>query len=369
MRRHQKHPDFTFETGKITLLASLERGGPPRLLNDLTEAVLQSPEERIEINLSALNRMDSLGASFLAELVVICRTNGKEIHFTGITDQIEKGMSRYFFPSPEVRLPIHHKERLTAFGNSIYSFWEAISDLVLLVSETVYWSIVALWRGEGHRKGAVEAQALAIGVGAFPVVALISFLIGLILALQSATQLRQFGANIYVADLVAISMTREMGPLMTAILLAGRSGAAIAAEIAAMTVSEEIDALRVMGLNPVRYVVVPKVWGILLTAPLLSIMATVIGIGGGFVVAVTALDLSPQAFVIEVANALYFKDIITGLVKSVVFAWLIVILAAFFGFRVKGGPVGVGRATTSSVVAAIFAVIVADSVLGLLFYL
>lgn len=367
--RSKPNSNFLIEDGTIRIITELDRGGPPQLLEDLRKAIYADSRKSFNIDLSSLNSIDSLGASMLSELVVQARTQGKEIEFIGISDQLGKGMKRYFFPSPEVKLPIPRSERLESLGGSIYKGWEAAGDLLLLISETVYWSIAALWRGEGHRKGAVEAQALAIGVGALPVVALISFLVGLILALQSAAQLRQFGANIFVADLVAISMTREMGPLMTAILLAGRSGSAIAAEIAAMTVSEEIDALKVMGLNPVRYVVVPKVWGILLTAPLLTIMATVIGIGGGFVVAVSALDLSPQAYLLEVADALYLIDLISGFVKAVVFAILIVILAAFFGFRVSGGPVGVGKATTASVVAAIFAVIVADSVIGLLFYL
>jgi len=136
-----------------------------------------------------------------------------------------------------------------------------------------------------------------------------------------------------------------------------------------MQVNEELDALRTMGLNPIRYVVVPKVWGILITMPLLSIVAVVVGIFGGFLIAVSNLDLTPRAFLVEVATALYLKDLISGFVKSLVFALIIVILAAYFGFRVRGGAEGVGRVTTTSVVAAIFGVIIADAVLGLIFYL
>jgi phospholipid/cholesterol/gamma-HCH transport system permease protein len=136
-----------------------------------------------------------------------------------------------------------------------------------------------------------------------------------------------------------------------------------------MTVSEEMDALRTMALNPIRYVVVPKMWGITLTMPMLSIISSVVGVFGGFVVAVTALELTPGAFLREAAGALRLYDLTTGLIKSLVFAWLIVILASYFGFRVKGGAEGVGRATTSAVVASIFGVIVADAVMGLLFYL
>jgi phospholipid/cholesterol/gamma-HCH transport system permease protein len=360
---------FTVESGAIKLLADLRRGGPPRLLEGLTEVVKRSPSDRVALDLSALERIDSLGASLLAELVVRGRVLGKEIHFTGVSEGVESGLARYYYPAPEVREPWVKPYRIEALGQILVDAWEAAGDLLLLISETVYWTVVALWRGDGHRKGAVEAQALMIGVGAFPVVAMIALLMGLIMALQSAEQLRQFGANIYVADLIAISMMREMGPLMTAILLAGRSGSAIAAEIATMQVNEELDALRTMGLNPVRYVVVPKVWGILITAPLLSIMAGVIGIFGGFLIAVSSLDLTPRAFLVETATALYLKDLISGFVKTLVFALIIVILAAYFGFRVRGGAEGVGRVTTTSVVAAIFGVIIADAVLGLIFYL
>ena len=323
----------------------------------------------MEIDLAQVDSIDSLGAGLLAEIAVQGRTGGREVIFTNAPPDIERGLDRYYYPAPELKLPDVAPKPMVSLGEKVYQFWEAAGDLLLLVSESAYWSIVGLFSSSGHRKGSVSAQALAIGVGALPVIALISFLVGVVLALQSAAQLRQFGANIYVADLVVISMAREMGPLMTAILLAGRSGAAIAAEIATMTVSEEIDALRTMGINPIRYVVVPKVIGITITAPLLTISAVVIGILGGFIISLGMLDLTPQSFYYEAVTALFMKDIRTGLVKSLVFAWLIVILAAHFGLRVKGGAEGVGRATTKAVVAAIFAVIVADCALGLLFYI
>jgi len=203
---------FAVENGTIKLLANLERGGPPRLLEGLVEAVKRSKSERLALDLSALERLDSLGASFLAELVVRGRVLGKEVYFTGVTEGVESGLARYYYPAPEIRVPVEKSYRIEALGQILVDAWEAAGDLLLLVSETIYWTVIALWRGDGHRKGAVEAQALAIGVGALPVIAMISFLVGLIMALQSAEQLRQFGANIYVADLIAISMTREMGP-------------------------------------------------------------------------------------------------------------------------------------------------------------
>ncbi len=347
----------------------MRNGGPSDLLTQLTRAVAEFESQTIPIDLSEVTVLDSLGASVLAELDVSCRIKGKTIQLVNAIESVEHALGQYYYPAPEIRFPEEKSRAMVSLGDKTIDLFKSIGDLLVIISESVYWTIIGLWNPHGHRKGSIQAQALAIGVGALPVVLVIAFLVGVVLTLQSAAQLRQFGANIFVADLVVISMTREMAPLMTAIMLAGRSGAAIAAEISSMSVNEEIDALVTMGLKPIRYVVVPKLIGIVITAPLLTIMATVVGIFGGFLVAIGTLDLTPQAFFLEAQSALYRWDIITGQIKSVVFAWLIVIFAAFFGFRVTGGPEGVGRATTKAVVASIFAVIVADSLLGLLFYL
>ena len=163
-------------------------------------------------------------------------------------------------------------------------------------------------------------------------------------------------------------MMREMGPLITAILVAGRSGSAIASEIATMKVTEELDALTTMGLNPIRFIVVPKMHAAICTIPFLTILANILGITGGVVVAYLYLDISPAMFFSRMEAVLYFRDIITGLIKSLIFAAVIVLTGSYFGFQVRGGAEGVGRVTTSAVVIAISIVILADSLLGLIFY-
>lgn len=355
--------------GGMKITGSLRHGGDSGTYEKILAIIEGSTNTEIDIDISEITRIDSLGVSVLAELEVQALVKGKSIKFKGGNKEIEHSLDQYFYPAPEIKFEKPKIEILVQLGQKAHDFFRSHGDFLLITSESMYWSLYALFNPKGHRKGAVIAQALSIGVGALPVIAVISLLIGIVLALQSAEQLRQFGANIFVADLVVISMAREMGPLMTAILLAGRSGASIAAEISSMTVNEETDALVTMAIKPIRYIVVPKLLGITITAPLLSVISTVLGILGGFIIAVNSLDLSVQAFFMEAKEALYLKDIITGLVKSLVFAWLIVILAAFFGFRVTGGPEGVGKATTKAVVASIFAVIVADAALGLLFYL
>ncbi len=163
-------------------------------------------------------------------------------------------------------------------------------------------------------------------------------------------------------------MVQEMGPLITAIMVAGRSGSAIASEIATMIVSEEVDALKTMGLNPLRYIVVPKLHAALFVLPFLTILADLFGILGGLVIGYLDLGLSPHVFFNRMVQVLYVRDLATGFFKSLAFAYIIVLAGAFYGFRVKGGAEGVGRVTTMAVVAAIFFVIIADSILGLIFY-
>jgi phospholipid/cholesterol/gamma-HCH transport system permease protein len=165
-----------------------------------------------------------------------------------------------------------------------------------------------------------------------------------------------------------IAMMREMGPLITAIILAGRSGSAIAAEISTMKVTSELDALETMALNPVRFVTVPKMHGGLVTVPFLTILADVMGIIGGLLVAYTYLDITPTVFINRMGDALKNRDIIIGIFKSLVFISIVVLTGSFFGFQVKRGAEGVGKMTTKAVVVAITLVIIADSILGLIFY-
>jgi phospholipid/cholesterol/gamma-HCH transport system permease protein len=214
----------------------------------------------------------------------------------------------------------------------------------------------------------VTYEMSALGSQATGVVATIAFLVGGTMALQSAAQLRQFGANVFVVDLIGISMTRELGPLMAAIMVAGRSGSAVAAEIGTMVINEEVDALDTMGINPIRFLVVPKLLAITITQPLLTVLANVAGIFGGFLVAVLYLDVGPSTFLDRLQGSLLLKDLVTGLVKAVLFAQLIVSVGALCGFRTKGGADAVGRSTTTSVVAGIFCVITADAIASIVFY-
>ncbi|MGQ9652489.1 MAG: MlaE family ABC transporter permease, partial [Thermodesulfobacteriota bacterium] len=207
-----------------------------------------------------------------------------------------------------------------------------------------------------------------VGVDGFPIVALISFLLGLIMAFMSSLQLKQFGANVYVASLVGIAMVRELGPIMTAILVAGRSGSAFAAEIGTMEVNEEVDALIVMGFNPTSFLAVPKVLASLMVLPILTIFSDLFGIVGGLLVGVTGLDLTVYTYVQQTMKTMTIFDIVSGLVKSMAFAMLIAGIGCQRGFQVRGGAQAVGSATTSAVVSALFLIIVADSAFAIVLH-
>ncbi len=205
------------------------------------------------------------------------------------------------------------------------------------------------------------------GADAVPIVVLINFLVGFVIAFQSANQLKRYGANIYVADLVGISVTRELAPLMTAIIVCGRSGAAFAAEIGSMKVNEEIDALRTLGLTPFGWLVVPRITALVLVTPFLTFFADFVGIAGGLAVGITDLDLTTQGYMIQTLKALRPWDVATGLLKSVVFAVAIGLIACQQGFAADGGAEGVGKRTTSTVVTSLFMLVIVDATFTVIF--
>jgi phospholipid/cholesterol/gamma-HCH transport system permease protein len=237
-----------------------------------------------------------------------------------------------------------------------------------LILDTLWWLAVAPLRGKGLRLRSAVAAFVEFGAHSLPIVSLISFLVGAIIAMQSAYQLTKFGAARYIADLVGVSALRELAPLMAAILLAGRSGSAITAEIGTMKVAEEIDALQVIGLNPIKFLVVPKFLGMLVALPCVTLLAMAVMIFGGFFLSVAVLHVEASLYLERTAAALVGKDLVTGLVKSVFFGVSICWVGVHRGFQVEGGAEGVGKKTTSSVVTSIVAIIIIDLVFTALFY-
>lgn len=243
-----------------------------------------------------------------------------------------------------------------------------VCRVCVLIYDTFAWLVVAPLKGKGLRVRAAIEQFVEFGVHSLPIVSLICFLIGAIMAMQASYQLARFGASIYIANLVGVAAMRELAPLMTAILMAGRSGSAIAAEIGTMKVSEEIDALEVVGVNPIKFLVVPKFLGMLFAVPCVTMLGIFIMIMGGFLLSTTVLGLDPGMYLDQTANALVGKDLLTGVVKSIFFAVVICWVGLYRGFKVSGGAEGVGKQTTASVVISIVFIIWVDLIFTALFY-
>ncbi len=251
---------------------------------------------------------------------------------------------------------------LASLGRASLGALGGLGYATVLLADALRLSLVGWREGQPVRVSAIVRQMREIGADALPIVALLSMTVGLMLGIQFIAALSEFGAQSQVVLAVAKSVTREFGALITAILVAGRSGSALAARIGSMTVSQEVDALAVMGIEPVRYLVAPALIAMLVMLPALTIFANAIAIFGAAVYSAPALNVTPTAYILQTLSLLAPGDIWQGLAKSAVFAVLITLIGVSTGFSVSGGAEGVGRATTRAVVLSICWIIVADMV-------
>lgn len=245
---------------------------------------------------------------------------------------------------------------------------EQFGRFCILSGDILQRGIIRPFRGEFPKIREVVRFVYRMGIGSVPIVVLICSFVGMILAMQTAYQLAKFGATLYVASLVSVSVVRELGPLITAILVSGRVGAGVAAELGTMAVADEITALRMMALHPVRILLVPRVIGLVIALPILTLIGDAVAILGGLVIGWAYLSLPPELFYKVAVDGLVMKDFLTGFAKSVIFASLIGLIACYKGYSVRGGAVGVGTATTDTVVMSIVSIILADLLFTALFY-
>ena len=257
---------------------------------------------------------------------------------------------------------------IQALGGGTLRFVRQSGEVLKLFLQTLYWVFAGPFRKKPVSSKNFFAQTVFAGVDSVLIVCFVDFFIGMVLAMQSAYQLEQMGATIYVAALVAVSMTREIGPVLTSLVIAGRVGAAITAELATMKVTEQVEALETLSLNPVRYLVAPRFLALLVVLPCLVVLGNLMGILGGYVIGVTKLGLGSNLYMDTTLEFLTRKDIFTGLFKTVVFSMIVSLIASHQGLYTEGGAEGVGRSTTRSVVTSFILVIVADAILTALFY-
>ena len=248
-------------------------------------------------------------------------------------------------------------------GHRFVDFLKYTGGLTVLLGQTIFWIPMPPFR----RRQVLEQMA-KIGVDSLPIVFLISMFTGMVLALQSAYQMQRFSAEMYIASLVAFSMTRELAPVLTALIVAGRVGASITAELGTMQVTEQIDALETLATNPIKYLVVPRFLALIIMLPLLTIYSDIMGIFGGYLIGVYKLGISHSMYMKTTWQPLKYKDVFTGLIKSFFFGVIICIVACFEGMKTEGGAEGVGRSTTRAVVVSFILIIASDCFFTALFY-
>ena len=252
---------------------------------------------------------------------------------------------------------------LIRLGQKAVEFIRYVGSLGIFIGEMLFWIVHPPFRIRDIIK-----QAEKIGATSLPIVSLISLFTGMVLALQSAYQMQKIQAEMYIASLVALSMIRELGPVLTALIVAGRCGASITAEIGTMKVTEQIDALETLATNPINYLVVPRFWALLISLVLLTIYANFIGFVGGYIIGVYKLHIPHHMYIRMTVEPLTQSDVRNGLYKSIVFAIVICVISCFEGMRAKEGAEGVGKATTSSVVRSFVLIITCDCILTALMY-
>ncbi|MFQ5929910.1 MAG: MlaE family lipid ABC transporter permease subunit [Acidobacteriota bacterium] len=322
---------------------------------------------RIVLDASRVDYCDGSGIGLLVELRRRQQRLGRKLEIRGLQDEFQHLLD-LFDPS---EFGEFKTEKQATFpedvGRVTVMVWEDARTLVAFVGELGVALVLALFNPRRVRWKDAFLVAETAGVNALPIIALISFLIGLIMAFQSAIPMRQFGAEIFVANLIALSMLRELGPLMTAIILAGRTGSAFAAELGTMKVNEEIDALTTMGLDPVQFLVVPRVIAAVTMTPLLAIFSNLLGLVGGSLVLIS-LGFPLITYINQVLSAVTFVDLLGGLVKSFVFGILVAGIGCLRGLQTETGASAVGVSTTRAVVTGIILIILTDGVFSVAYY-
>jgi phospholipid/cholesterol/gamma-HCH transport system permease protein len=333
-------------------------------------AVVQAVDRRVVVDASRVDYCDGGGVAMLVDLLRQERSPQAQVSVRGLHPEFQTLLDQF---DPEaMRAPAaEHAEPLRAveeIGRASQIIWRDIVTQVAFVGETSS----ALWFAMRHPNSVrwkdVWYTCEQVGANALPIVALIAFLLGIILAFQSAVPMRQFGAELFVADLVGLAILRELGPLMTAILLAGRSGAAFAAEIGTMKVNEELNALTTMGLNPVRFLVVTRIIAAVLMVPLLTLFADMIGVLGGALTMIS-FNIPILTFLREVDSLVDIKDLFAGLAKTPVFAILIAGIGCLRGLQTQSGASAVGISATRAVVSGIVLLVAVDGVYAFIYYL
>jgi phospholipid/cholesterol/gamma-HCH transport system permease protein len=323
----------------------------------------------LTVDIGGVTQFDDFSAVTLLELKQLAGNRVEHFNIVNADSGAKNILSNVNFETCEIPAPIkgkHKSNPVVLLGESTIDHADNIRFLISFLGSVFLSFMRVLIHPKSLRTGDMVSYMEKTGVNAVPIVGLISFLLGLVIAFMSSLQLQQFGANIYVASLVSVAMVSELGPIMTAIVVAGRSGSAFAAEIGTMKISEEIDALVTMGFDPTLFLAVPRIIAACIVVPILTLFSDLFGIFGGLVVGIFMLNLTMGSYIGQTIKTLTLFEVMWGLMKSFVFAALIAWIGCLRGFQTRGGASAVGDAATSAVVSSIFLIILFDSFFAVL---
>lgn len=353
----------------IQLQGSLDTNTTGTIWQKATESILQQDTQQIKVDCQGISYCDGTGIGFLYHIQQIARKKEVSYQFTGLSEiyqQLlqqfpEEGLNHdYTLAPPRLnrveKIGFHIKEILYNLNESISFLGELFIVFLTVIHRPVKIRWKDFWR-----------VAEDTGVNAFPIIALIGFLLGLIMSFQSAIPMQRFGAEIFVANLVSISLFRELGPLMTGVILAGRTASSFAAELGTMKINEEIDAFTTMGLYPLRFLVVPRLLAAFFVTPFLTIFFNLFGLVGSAIV-IMSFDYPLITFINQVIRATGYGDLLSGLFKAMVFGLLVAGIGCFQGLKTGTGASAVGESTTKSVVSGIIIIAITDGVFSVMFF-
>lgn len=366
-------PKFTVSNKDNTTVISLDgrfdAKGASSLWQDITQTLSAGNTANLTLDLEKLTYLDTAGATLIYHLELLAKTLGmKDIRIVNLKPDhlplvdLAKNIKLKDISSPQKKLSFVENK-----GKTLSNLLSETTEFITYTGEITWALIQSLVHPKSIRWSDTLQVAERAGVDALPIVALISFIVGLVMAFQAAIPMRMFGAELYVADLIGIAMVRELGPLMTAIVLAGRSASAFAAEIGTMRINEEIDALTVMGLNPVRFLIVPRIIASTIMTPLLTIFSNLVGMLGGALV-ITSMGYPIISYYNQIVSFVTWIDFAGGLVKCFVFGILIAATGCIRGYQTQSGPSAVGISTTRAVVTGIILIAVFDGIFSIIYY-
>jgi len=362
---YQKAPDGSIV---VFLIGILNSDTIAYFYNELTNLLKKETPRKLTFNCKDITYCDTIGVSLFIKAAELARQNNYAYEITNLNKKYTQLLNLFHPDTQEAVGEVTIKETfIERLGEDSLKLLADIKESITFTGQATIALLLSLLNPRKVRWKDVLITSEKVGVNAFGIIALVNFLVGLVISFQSAIPLEKYGGTIFVADLLVLSTFRELGPLMTAIVVNGRSSSAFAAEIGTMKINEEVDALTTMGLDPTRFLVVPKIIASLIMIPILTVFGNLFALIGGLVVMIT-LGFPPVAYLNEIVSAASYVDLLGGLFKSVFFAVIIAGVGCLEGLKTQKGPAAVGDSTTSAVVRGIILIILLDGIFGVLFY-